>query len=185
MTHLPKAIAGGVLAVAAVVSMTACSTHTHLQAAATTPAMTSSPTTSARGASAVQAAQPDAVEVARAFTTAVCPYSYADRMPYGQRLNAALARWATPAYAASRSWSPSEVSTRQTLLQERRSEQRCGLVTGGVDPDASPTAGSVRVRLSVEVSSFGDGSPVSVGQQQFQFLLVHRGGRWVISDGQW
>jgi hypothetical protein len=126
-----------------------------------------------------------AVGVARAFTAAICPYSWRDRVPYGSRLNTALARWGTPAFAAARRWSPARTATAAAGLATRRAQQSCGQVTGGLDPEADLGGGALAVRLSVTVTAQARGSAASSAQQVFDYRLVGQGNGWLISSGHW
>ncbi|MFL6163596.1 MAG: hypothetical protein ACJ74U_15410 [Jatrophihabitantaceae bacterium] len=165
--------------------------HTHRAAAA--PSMSPTSTSSMSTGAAPTLASPageraglDAVAVARAFTRAVCPYSWRDLIPYGQRLDAALTRWGTPAFARAHAWSPARTASAAAGLAEHRAEQSCGQITGGLDPETDPAAGgTVAVRLSVTVTAHGQGSPTSTAQQVFDFQLARHGGGWLISSGQW
>jgi hypothetical protein len=171
----------------------ASNARTHRAAAA--PSMSTTPPTSVVAAPADHAptvASPagersgmDAVAVARAFTRAVCPYIWRDPIPYGTRLNAALTRWGTAGFGQAHAWSPARTASAAAGLAERRAEQSCGQVTGGLDPEADPAGGTVSVRLSVSVTAHGQGSPSSTAQQVFGFQLVRHGGGWLISSGQW
>ena len=140
---------------------------------------------STRSALAGEAAALDAVAVARAFTAAVCPYSWRDPVPYGQRLDAALARWGTPGFAAAHQWSPARIASAAAGLAERQAEQTCGQVTGGLEPEADPAAGQVAVRLSVTVTAAALDGATSTAQETFNLQLVHHGAAWLISSGQW
>ena len=127
-----------------------------------------------------------AVGVARAFTAAICPYSWRDRVPYGSRLNTALARWGTPAFTAAHRWSPGRTAAAAAGLAERQAEQSCGLVTGGLDPEPEPAGGALAVRLSVTVTAEARGSAASTVQQVFDYRLVGQAtGSWLISSGHW
>jgi hypothetical protein len=124
--------------------------------------------------------------VARAFAAAICPYSYQDSVPYGQRLNTALARWGSPGFVAGHIWSRARIRSATAGLLQHRAEQVCGLITGGSDPEApTSSTGQVLVRLSVTVTASSAAGPASSAQQVFRFALVHRGARWLIEDGQW
>jgi hypothetical protein len=125
-----------------------------------------------------------AVAVARAFTGEICPYSWRDSRPYGQRLNTALARWGTARFVAAHRWSPARIATAAAGLAQDQAEQVCGPVTGGPDPDIS-TAGRVVVRLSVTVTAHSATGPASSAQQVFTLQLVRSGARWLIDNGQW
>jgi hypothetical protein len=128
----------------------------------------------------------DAVAVARAFTSAICPYSWRDPVPYGQRLNAALTRWGTPAFARAHAWSPARIASATGGLAEHRAEQSCGQITGGLDPEADPAgSATVAVRLSVTVTAHGQGSPTSTAQQIFDLQLARHDSDWLISSGHW
>lgn len=126
-----------------------------------------------------------AVAVARAFTAAVCPYSWRDPVPYGQRLNTALTRWGTPEFAAARRWSPDRTATAAAGLAEHQAQQTCGQTTGGLEPEADPASGQVAVRLSVTVTAQAQAATASSAQETFNLQLVRRGGQWLISSGQW
>ncbi len=126
-----------------------------------------------------------AVAVARAFTTEICPYSYHDQLPYGQRVDAALRQWGTAELADVHWWGPARTASAAAGLVRNRAEQACGAMTGGLDPEATKPAGSVAVRLSVTVTTHGQSSATSTAQEVFRYLLVHRGPRWLISFAQW
>ena len=128
----------------------------------------------------------DAVGVARAFAAAVCPYSWRDATPYGQRVNAALNRWGMPAFAAAHAWSPARIATAAAGLAEQQAQQACGRVTGGLDPEADLAAGQVAVRLSVTVTASAQGSAASSAQENFDLQLARQdNGGWLISSGRW
>lgn len=132
-----------------------------------------------------QAAALDAVAVARAFTAAICPYSWRDPVPYGQRLDAALTRWGTPAFRQAHRWSPARTATAAAGLAERQAQQSCAATTGGLEPEADPASGTVAVRLSVTVTAQAAGSAASSAQETFNLQLARRDGRWLISSGRW
>jgi len=202
MTRQTKAIRArrsGTAVLAAVLVLTGCGTPAGRHAR-TVPATGSAITASAPGidggpparrapapvaSPAGERAALDAVGVARAFTAAVCPYSWRDPIPYGQRLNTALARWGTPAFAAARRWSPARTGTAAAGLAQRRAQQSCGQVTGGLDPEAEPAGNALAVRLSVTVTAQAEGSAASSAQQVFDYRLVGQGNGWLISSGHW
>jgi hypothetical protein len=154
---------------------------------------TSSPAISASSSVAGPAVSPageraalDAVGVAQAFAAAVCPYSWRDPIPYGQRVNAALARWGAPAFAAAHRWSPARIATAAAGLVERQAEQACGQITGGLDPESGSAAGVLLVRLSVTVTAQAQGSAASTAQEIFDLQLGRQdNGGWLISSGRW
>jgi hypothetical protein len=153
--------------------------------ARTTPTTSSSTRSTPAASPAGEVAALDAVAVAPAFTAAVCPYSWRDPVPYGQRLDTALARWGTPGFAAARRWSPARTATAAAGLTERQAEQACGQVTGGLEPEADPAGGQVAVRLSVTVTARAQAAAPSTAQQVFNLQLVHHDAAWLISSGQW
>jgi hypothetical protein len=126
----------------------------------------------------------DAVAVARAFTGEICPYSWRDSHPYGQRLNTALARWGTAGFVAAHRWPPARIATAAAGLTHEEAEQVCGPITGGPDPESS-TTGRLVVRLLVTVTAHSATGPASSAQQVFTFRLVRSGARWLIDNGQW
>ena len=191
-------IAAAVLAVA--LSVAGCgkpaSRHSHTQPVAarhTAPTTAAPPSSAGSAGSAPAGVSPveeraalDAVAVARAFTTAVCPYSWHDPIPYGQRLIAALTRWATPEFAAAHRWSPARTATAAAGLAEHQAQQTCAATTGGLEPEADPAAGTVAVRLSVTVTAQAQAAPASSAQETFNLQLARRAdGGWLISSGQW
>jgi hypothetical protein len=160
----------------------------HQAIATTAPATASAAVTSASSTMPAKSADPQlaAVTVARAFTAEICPYSYRDQVPYGQRLNAALTHWSTGQLVAAHRWSAAHIATAAAGLREHQAEQVCGQVTGGLDPEGSAGPGGVvLVRLSVTVTAHSATGPTSSAQQVFTFELARRGTRWLIDYGQW
>jgi hypothetical protein len=157
-----------------------------LAAVADSPSPYSAQPTSSIAAPAGADPAAGAVTVSRAFTGEICPYSWRDSRPYGQRLNTALTRWGTPPFVAAHRWSPARIATATAGLAQDQAEQVCGPVTGGPDPETTAAAaGRVAVRLSVTVTAHSATGPASSAQQTFTFQLVHLGARWLINNGQW
>ncbi|HEX4727864.1 MAG TPA: hypothetical protein VH298_08705 [Jatrophihabitans sp.] len=147
--------------------------------------VTAQPGTATKSTTALPDPAAAAVATARAFTAEICPYSYTESVSYGQRFNTALARWGTARFAAAHKWPAARIATAAAGLAGHQAEQVCGQVTGGIDPEASGSGGSVLVRLSVSVTAHSSTGPASSAQQVFTFELVHPGARWLIEDGHW
>jgi hypothetical protein len=171
------------LAGALILALTGCG-HSAARPRALHGATSSTPAVAVPAARATDP-QLGAVVVARAFTAEICPYSYRDRVPYGQRVDAALNRWGAAEFAAAHWWTPARTASAAAGLAANRAEQACGAMTGGLDPEAAAPAGSVAVRLSVTVTAHGQASAATSAQEVFHFVLERRGPRWLLSFGQW
>lgn len=166
----------------ATLASTGCARHGQQTVTVTslssTPASTMSES-NAPGAASSSPADP-AVQVGRAYVQAICGYSWT--LPYGQQMNAALAQYGGPAFAAKRRWSIARTASIAAQWQTDHALAVCGLVTGGVLPD-SPAAAVVRqLRFSATVTESALNGSTSTGQVPY-FIKVQRiGSVWKVVD---